>query len=140
MHFGLGPEEAISFWLWVGRLWPIIFSAGCLFVLRTRVARPMAFLVLGSLVCFGVQWLVSQVSLLLPPSFPEGATLSEQLLRSVFAAFLQSTLLTSVFSLPPLWWLYRVLRPRPDLALQKKTIGKDVGAKKRRRRETLRRE
>ena len=117
------PEIFMSFWLWLARLWPIVPPLAFLLILRGRIARPFSFLVFGSLICLGVQWLVAQVALLWPPTSDEDVFVFEQMLDVVFVAVVQMILLSLALSLPLLWWLYRILRvkPLPQQAARKST-------------------
>jgi hypothetical protein len=126
---------AMSLLLWVARVWPIVPALAVWLVLRARIERPVTFVVLGALVCFGVQWLVSQVALVFTPVSAPDASVSEQLLKVMFAAVIQNILLSLVVSLPLLWWLQRALRRPPAVPEHKKPqpIRKKTGARGRRR-------
>jgi hypothetical protein len=117
------PEFFMSFWLWLARLWPLVPPLAFLLLLRGKLTRPFSFLVFGSLICLGVQWLVAQVALLRPPTSDEDVFVFEQMLDVVFAAVVQMILLSLALSLPLLWWLYRALRAKPAaiLAPQQRT-------------------
>jgi hypothetical protein len=107
------PELSMSFWLWLARLWPIVPPLVFLLILRGRIAQQFSFLVLGSFICLGTQWLVAQVALLFPPTSDDGAFIAEQMLDVIAVAVVQMLLLSLALSLPLLWWLHRGLRAPP---------------------------
>jgi len=110
MQLGLDHEYAMDVWLWAARLWPFILTVGFLFFVRPKLGKPYPFVVLGVLLCFGVQQIVGQVSAGLPVGITAGAPFLEQFFEAVLANVARTILLSSVLSVAPLWWLYRTLR------------------------------
>ena len=107
MKLGLDPKDAMAFWLWVARLWPIILPLVFLALRRSVLGNPVAFAVFGALICFGVQWVVGQVS----PSWLSAATaehgLAEQVFDIALNGLVRSVLVSMGFGLVLLWWFYQ---------------------------------
>jgi hypothetical protein len=117
MYLGMEPMDAMHFWLWALKLWPLIpVAAFALFAWRTLRGR-LAFFFFGLLVCFGVQFLLAQLFLLMPYPYPPDAAPAEQLLRIGLAATIRTLWVSLVVSLPALWWLQRVLSEAPNQPL-----------------------
>jgi hypothetical protein len=122
MLFGLEPQNAMELMLWISRLWPIALPL--LFLLILKVKRPsfFAFLVLGSLVCFGVQSLVSIVSISLPAAFASDASFTDKIFQVALAHLQRSIVASILLSLAPLWWLHRRLSATPNPAFKRDAL------------------
>lgn len=111
MMLGLSAENAMNFWLWASRLWPLLLPL-VLLAFPPR-ARAGAFVVFGVLVCYGVQSVVGMFSVELPAGVPEGENLAEKFFSASLAHLARTLLISAVLSLVVLVWLRRVLRPSP---------------------------
>lgn len=110
MQLGLDHEHAMYFWLWAARLWPVLFPLTLVLVLRTKIAKPFTFFILGVLVCYGVQFIVGQISPNWPTGVPTEAPFPEQFFQVLLSNMFRTILISLVLSVAPLWWLYRLLR------------------------------
>jgi hypothetical protein len=114
MLLGFDPQNAFTFWLWVARLWPMLLVGGFLFVFRASLRNRLAFGLLGLLVCFGVQFLVGQISVGLPVAVSEHSESGVQIVEAVLENLMRTVVIASVISIGPLWWLCNLLRSRPN--------------------------
>jgi len=105
-------DEQASFWLivWIGRLWPIVIASVALGAGYKKMRNPVAFFVLALLVCFGVQWIVGQFSVALPVDYPQNAEFSAQFVHVVRMVAIRAIVVSAVLCIPPVWWLYVLLR------------------------------
>ena len=113
MLLGLEPENAWRFWHWVGWLWPLAPSLSVVLVARSKIKHRLAFVVLGTLACYGVQSIVARYMVTVPAPVSEGAAVSEQLAQAMLATLVRTNLLSLVLSVLPIAWLYAILRTRP---------------------------
>jgi hypothetical protein len=122
MLFGLEPQNAMGLMLWIFRLWPIALPL--LFLLNPKVKMPssVAFLVLGSLVCFGVQSLVGMVSILLPAAFASDASFADKIFQVALVHLQRSIVASFLLSFAPLWWLHRSLSATPNPAFKRDAL------------------
>jgi len=110
MQLGLDHEHAMDLWLWAARLWPLLLTPVFWFCVRAKLGKPYPFLVLGILVCFGVQQILGHVSAGLPVNVPTEAPFPEQFFQAILANIARIILFSSLLSLPLLWWLSHSLR------------------------------
>ena len=114
MLLGLDPQNAMIFWSWVGWLWPIVLPLCFVLASRGRIKNRAAFLVLGALVCYGIQGITSRYMFTLPAPYPENAALPEQLFHIMLAAIVRTNIISLFLSFLPLVWLYVLLRTKPE--------------------------
>ena len=114
MLLGLDPQNAMTLWHWVGWLWPIVLPFGFVLASRGRIKNRVAFLVLGALVCYGIQDIASRYSITLPAETPENAALPEQLFYIMLATIIRANIISFFLSFLPLVWLYTLLRTKPE--------------------------
>ena len=112
MRLGLDPKDVWLFWLWAGWLWPIALSAGFMLVVRSKLKQRLAFVVLGTLVCYGVLLIVGRYMVTVPAPHSENSALPEQLAEVMLATTVRTNLVSLVVSALPLAWLYAILRTR----------------------------
>ena len=108
MLLGLPPEQALQVWLWFGRLWPVIPIAGAYLMFRAKLTHPVAFIVLGFLVCAGVHGIVGPIAVSVPASVPADASYGEQMFRLVLINMARTIAISFVLSIPVLWWLLKL--------------------------------
>jgi|SRR6267142_3755337 len=112
MQLGLDPKDVWLFWLWAGWLWPIALSAGFMLVVRSKIKQRLAFVVLGTLVCYGVLLIVGRYMVTVPAPHSENSALPEQLAEIMLATTIRTNLVSLIVSALPLAWLYTTLRTR----------------------------
>ena len=117
MQFGLDPQNAMTLWSWASWLWPFVLPLGFVLATRSRIKTPVAFLVVGALVCFGVYGIVAHFMISLPAAYPESAAFPEQLFQIMLAAIVRTNVIAFLLSFLPLTWLYVVLRAQSDSSL-----------------------
>jgi hypothetical protein len=105
---GLPPEDAMAAWLWASRLWPIVLPV--LMVTLAPRAGFVAFVVLGALICFGMQSLVGAFSVELPASIPEHGSLEAKVLAVSVAHIARTLFISVVLSVPMLLWFRKLLQ------------------------------
>jgi hypothetical protein len=110
MQFGLDLGEALHLWVWIGRLWPVVLIASIWLLCRNALRKPLTFALLGVLVCFGVQLVVSQLSVLLPVSTGGGSLVGAEFLTGLLGNVVRTTVASWVLSIFPLVALYRTMR------------------------------
>ncbi len=106
----MNPENAMSFWLWAGRLWPLVFTLLFLVVQRKQINSKITYLIYGVLVCFGVQWMVGQFSLSLPVSFSGEQGSPEQIFSMALNSVARAVLVSVVFGVAALWTFAKALK------------------------------
>jgi hypothetical protein len=110
---GLPPEQAAQFWLWVGRLWPLLATLVTLFALRTKIRQPFAFLVFGYLMCLGVHTAVGNFTWSLPTPLTGEVPDAEKLFRSMLVNSAGTSVVSLFVSVPFLLWFSRLFLSRP---------------------------
>ncbi|MCF1457192.1 MAG: hypothetical protein LPH21_06390 [Shewanella sp.] len=103
MDLGLNPENAMEFWLWSGRLWPIILTLIFLYLRRKLIANKIGFFIIGVLVCFGVQWVVGQFSLLMPVSYTGEQGSPEQIFSMALNSLARAVIVSMILGSIALW-------------------------------------
>jgi hypothetical protein len=121
MMLGLDPENARMVWLWVGWLWPIALPLAFVLASRGKIQDRIAFLVIGALVCYGIQGITSRYMITLPAPTPENAALPEQLFYIMLAAIVRTNVVSFFLSFVPLTWLYVLLRTKPESSHTERT-------------------
>lgn len=105
----MNPENAMTFWLWAGRLWPIICTLLFLALRHKYINCKAAFIMYGILVCFGVQWIVGQFSLSLPVTYTGGQGSAEQIFSMALNSLARAVIVSIVFGMAALWWFSKIL-------------------------------
>ena len=93
---------------WVMRLWAVVVLAVAAFRLRMRLTKPVAFAVLGSLICYGVVWLLAQTELYWRIDLL-AETPADKLVAVVISSGVGLIVSSGLVSLAPVVWLYRIL-------------------------------
>jgi len=92
---------------WTTLLWPLVLTTAIAVIKRKQLLRPRLFVGLGSLVCFGVIFLVGQLRVYW--YFPLLARTPADEIPRVVAGSALGMLITSIpLSILALYWLYRV--------------------------------
>jgi len=99
----------MEFLRWAVYVWPFILSVGFLVLAKPRPINGVAFLVLGVLVCFGVQSLVGLASAYTPSELEAGASAPERFFQAAMIHIARTVGLSAALSVVPLWWLRRCL-------------------------------
>jgi hypothetical protein len=88
-------------WLWVGWLWPIALPLAFVLASRWKIHNWIAFLVIGALVCYGIQGITSRYMMTLPAPSPGSAALLEQLFHIMLAAIVRTNVISFFLSFVP---------------------------------------
>ena len=92
---------------WVTLLWPVVLTTAIAVIKRKRLVKPRLFVAVGSLVCFGVIFLVGQLHVYW--FIPLVASTPADELPRVFAGSLLGMLISAIpLSWLPLYWVYRM--------------------------------
>jgi hypothetical protein len=103
---------------WAFRLLPLLVVGIVGFSFRNRLRQPFAFAVLGTVIFFGVAWIVSQFTW----NWRLGvmaSSLEDQLAVAVLSSALVQFAVSAALSVVPVVWLFRLLSKeksivRPD--------------------------
>jgi hypothetical protein len=109
------PELTVSALVTASHVWPPVVVLAFLLAARRRLVSWPAFLVIGLLVCYGVQSLVNLASAYTPAELEAGVSAPEQFHQFMLQHLARSVLLSAVISIAPLYWLWRSLRKQPPL-------------------------
>jgi len=107
----LGDPSAQLIWLvrasfWANLLWPVVVTGAIAIAKRKQLVRPRLFVFIGSLSCFGVAFLVGQLSAYWRVRLA-ASTLSDHLLAAVAGSLLGVLVSSVLLSCVPLVYLYR---------------------------------
>src|SRR5258706_3104077 len=105
----LDSSSVIASLVWVAFIWPPTLVSICLLLGQRRGVRKLAFLVLGIMVCFGVQWLVGQLSTMWRFNSMVAASLDQRLMAVLERNLIAVLLVSIAVSLGPVLWLRRLL-------------------------------
>jgi hypothetical protein len=107
------PEITVSALVTASHVWPPVVVLAILLPARRGLVSWPAFLVIGLLVCYGVQSLVNLASAYTPAELEAGASAPERFHQFMLQHLARSVLLSAAISIAPLYWLWRLLRKRP---------------------------
>jgi hypothetical protein len=97
--------------LWLHWCWPPALAV-LLWGLRKPRSNGIPFVVLGALVGYGVQWIVSYFVVQLPASVPKNLPHGQQLLRIMIINGYRTALISAVCALPLVFWLHSLTAKR----------------------------
>jgi hypothetical protein len=110
MDLGMSPENAMSFWLWAGRLWPFIFTSLFLVMWHKQINKKIIYFIYGVLVCFGVQWMVGQFSLSMPVAYTGAQGSPEQIFSMVLNSVARAVIVSVIIGVAALWSFAKALK------------------------------
>ena len=98
----MSPENAMSFWLWAGRLWPFIFTSLFLVMKHKQINKKIIYFIYGVLGCFGVQWMVGQFSLSMPVAYTGAQGSPEQIFSMALNSVARAVIVSVIFGVAAL--------------------------------------
>ena len=90
-------------------LWPVLLTAGIAFVQRRRLQSPVAFVVLGSLMCFGLLQMVATSNLFSGWIHTVVESPTERLFAAALNRIVESLALAVPASIPLSLWLFECM-------------------------------
>ena len=100
---------ALSGLIWTMRLWPVVAIGAAATILRHRLRKPVAFFVLGSLICYGAASIVDRLFTLRRLDLIV-ATPRDDLPEVALVSGFGLVLLGMLLSAGPIWWFWRLMR------------------------------
>jgi hypothetical protein len=90
---------------WLQWFWPLALALLLWLLLRPPRRNGIAFVVLGTLVGYGVQWVVQYFVMQLPASVPNNLAEGERFVRILIVNGYRSVVISAVFTVPFVLWL-----------------------------------
>ena len=103
-------ESGITALIWLARLWPPTLAVLALARYWPRSRHRVALFVLGTLLGFGVQWIIGAFVTRLPVSARPSEDYSELVTRAFVLAGWRNQVLSILCSVPLVVWLHYIAR------------------------------